>query len=165
MQLFHFIISHVLSGFWFLPLSILLHKPTVKQSSFALSISFRRCFRITESHLCFARNSSSWNNTFDVFFVSGATKEIGKSLTRLCLRHRSIESKLKLYTKYVWCNNKHFRWVQLVPSNHICSKSKLKSATPTGIPPSVRIEIGKCWVYIHCLFPWCIFWWFSSSLL
>ena len=136
-----------------------------EQSNFSLSISFlnRRCFRITESHLCFARNSSSWNNIFDVSLVSGATKEIGKSLTRLCLRHRSIESKLKLYTKYVWCNNKHFRWVQLVPSNHICSKSKLESATP--IPPSVRIEIGKRWVYIHCLFPCCIFWWFSSSLL
>ncbi|XP_067931717.1 serine-rich adhesin for platelets-like isoform X2 [Watersipora subatra] len=28
----------------------------------------------------------------------GATKEIGKSLTRLCLRHRSIESKMKSYT-------------------------------------------------------------------
>ena len=123
-----------------------------EQSSFALSFSFlnRRCFRITESHLCFARNSSSWKNTFDVFFVSGATKEIGKSLTRLCLRHRSIESKLKLYTKYVWCNNKHFRWVQLVSSNHICSKSKLKSATP--ITPSVRIEIGKRWVYSYTVY-------------
>ncbi|MGH0183949.1 UNVERIFIED_CONTAM: hypothetical protein FKN15_013623, partial [Acipenser sinensis] len=30
--------------------------------------------------------------------VSGATKEIGSALTRMCMRHRSIESKLKLFT-------------------------------------------------------------------
>ncbi|CDQ64048.1 unnamed protein product [Oncorhynchus mykiss] len=28
----------------------------------------------------------------------GATKEIGSALTRMCMRHRSIESKLKLFT-------------------------------------------------------------------
>ncbi|CAL8337562.1 unnamed protein product [Lota lota] len=30
----------------------------------------------------------------------GATKEIGSALTRMCMRHRSIESKLKLFTTY-----------------------------------------------------------------
>lgn len=28
----------------------------------------------------------------------GATKEIGSALTRMCMRHRSIENKLKLFT-------------------------------------------------------------------
>ncbi|XP_041096122.1 protein MTSS 1-like [Polyodon spathula] len=32
------------------------------------------------------------------FFHFGATKEIGSALTRMCMRHRSIESKLKLFT-------------------------------------------------------------------
>ncbi|XP_048464461.1 protein MTSS 1-like [Rhincodon typus] len=31
-------------------------------------------------------------------FVSGATKEIGSALTRMCMRHRSIESRLKQLT-------------------------------------------------------------------
>ncbi|KAL2090629.1 hypothetical protein ACEWY4_012892 [Coilia grayii] len=30
--------------------------------------------------------------------VSGATKEIGSALTRMCMRHRSIETKMKLFT-------------------------------------------------------------------
>ncbi|KAM9365037.1 protein MTSS 1 isoform 1-T1 [Pholidichthys leucotaenia] len=32
------------------------------------------------------------------FGTRGATKEIGSALTRMCMRHRSIESKLKLFT-------------------------------------------------------------------
>lgn len=36
---------------------------------------------------------------FDIF--TGATKDIGSALTRLCMRHRNIEAKLKLLTKYV----------------------------------------------------------------
>lgn len=31
-------------------------------------------------------------------FLPGATKDIGSALTRMCMRHRSIESKLKLFT-------------------------------------------------------------------
>ncbi len=34
------------------------------------------------------------------FFPPGATKEIGSALTRMCMRHRSIENKLKLFTTY-----------------------------------------------------------------
>ena len=32
---------------------------------------------------------------------AGATKEIGSALTRLCMRHRSIETCLKALTRYV----------------------------------------------------------------
>lgn len=38
-------------------------------------------------------------NFLSYFFLSpGATKEIGSALTRMCMRHRSIENKLKLFT-------------------------------------------------------------------
>ncbi|RXN09026.1 MTSS1 isoform X1 [Labeo rohita] len=37
-------------------------------------------------------------NFLSLFFPQGATKEIGSALTRMCMRHRSIENKLKLFT-------------------------------------------------------------------
>ncbi len=33
-------------------------------------------------------------------FPVGATRDIGSALTRMCMRHRSIESKLRHFTKY-----------------------------------------------------------------
>ncbi|KAK1796302.1 hypothetical protein P4O66_009368 [Electrophorus voltai] len=33
-----------------------------------------------------------------IFVLTGATKEIGSALTRMCMRHRSIENKLKQFT-------------------------------------------------------------------
>lgn len=39
-------------------------------------------------------------NFHSLFFPPGATKEIGSALTRMCMRHRSIENKLKLFTTY-----------------------------------------------------------------
>lgn len=30
----------------------------------------------------------------------GATRDIGSALTRMCMRHRSIEAKLRHFTKY-----------------------------------------------------------------
>uniref|UniRef100_G3NH83 IMD domain-containing protein n=1 Tax=Gasterosteus aculeatus aculeatus TaxID=481459 RepID=G3NH83_GASAC len=38
------------------------------------------------------------DGTVVVVLSPGATKEIGSALTRMCMRHRSIESKLKLFT-------------------------------------------------------------------
>lgn len=35
-----------------------------------------------------------------LFFKLGATKDIGSALTRLCLRHRSVEAKLKTFCRY-----------------------------------------------------------------
>lgn len=41
---------------------------------------------------------------FDVIFllfflVAGATKEIGTVLTRICLRHKAVEARLKTFTR------------------------------------------------------------------
>lgn len=35
------------------------------------------------------------------FLISGATKEIGTALTRMCLRHKAIETRMKAFTWYV----------------------------------------------------------------
>ena len=32
-------------------------------------------------------------------FVSGATKEIGTALTRICLRHKAVEARMKTFTR------------------------------------------------------------------
>lgn len=38
---------------------------------------------------------------FNFFLLPGATRDIGSALTRMCMRHRSIESKLRHFTKWV----------------------------------------------------------------
>lgn len=40
------------------------------------------------------------NDFFSPLFL-GATKEIGTALTRICLRHRAVEAKMKTFTRYV----------------------------------------------------------------
>ncbi|KAI6075341.1 High mobility group protein B1 [Aix galericulata] len=42
--------------------------------------------------------ASCWGLTFLVFCFSGGTREIGSALTRMCMRHRSIESKLRQFS-------------------------------------------------------------------
>uniref|UniRef100_A0A8B9BWQ8 MTSS I-BAR domain containing 1 n=1 Tax=Anser brachyrhynchus TaxID=132585 RepID=A0A8B9BWQ8_9AVES len=42
--------------------------------------------------------ASPWGLTFLVFCFSGGTREIGSALTRMCMRHRSIESKLRQFS-------------------------------------------------------------------
>lgn len=32
------------------------------------------------------------------YFISGATKEIGTALTRVCLRHKAVETRMKSFT-------------------------------------------------------------------
>lgn len=38
--------------------------------------------------------------SFFVVCCAGATRDIGSALTRMCMRHRSIEAKLRHFTKY-----------------------------------------------------------------
>lgn len=42
----------------------------------------------------------SYNLKIDLFFFSGATKEIGTALTRICLRHKAVEARMKTFTRY-----------------------------------------------------------------
>ena len=41
-----------------------------------------------------------YNYDIHVYIFVGATRDIGSALTRLCMRHRSIENKLKAFTRY-----------------------------------------------------------------
>lgn len=37
-------------------------------------------------------------NLFNLIFI-GATKEIGTALTRMCLRHRAVEARMKTFSR------------------------------------------------------------------
>lgn len=47
-------------------------------------------------------DSFLWHYQYLLMLSPGSTREIGSALTRLCLRHRSIDSKLKTFTRYVF---------------------------------------------------------------
>uniref|UniRef100_A0A8C1X2F0 MTSS I-BAR domain containing 1 n=1 Tax=Cyprinus carpio TaxID=7962 RepID=A0A8C1X2F0_CYPCA len=58
-----------------------------------LFLSFRTTIIVTSSFL------DAFQKVADIATgTRGATKEIGSALTRMCMRHRSIENKLKLFT-------------------------------------------------------------------
>jgi len=46
-------------------------------------------------------NRTKDRNSCYFIFVIGGTRDIGSSLTRLCFRQRSIENRLKSFTKFV----------------------------------------------------------------
>lgn len=35
------------------------------------------------------------------FYLPGATKEIGTALTRICLRHKAVEARMRMFTRYL----------------------------------------------------------------
>ena len=39
-------------------------------------------------------------------FVAGATREIGTALTRICLRHKAVEARMKTFTRYIFSRKK-----------------------------------------------------------
>jgi len=47
--------------------------------------------------------STAWPSYYTclclLLLISGATRELGSALTRLCIRHRSVESKLKTFAR------------------------------------------------------------------
>lgn len=53
------------------------------------------------STLCLISSTILLNNfkTFLFLFYLGATKEIGTALTRMCLRHRAVEARMKTFSR------------------------------------------------------------------
>ena len=37
-----------------------------------------------------------------IYLKTGATKDIGTVLTRICLRHKAVEARLKTFTRYIY---------------------------------------------------------------
>lgn len=71
---------------------------------------FYRCYRSVFQLLWKSQRVLAWLHhtedlcqclTFLVFCFSGGTREIGSALTRMCMRHRSIESKLRQFSRWV----------------------------------------------------------------
>lgn len=77
----------------------------VKSQKIVISVQAFHSFSGTLYPLCPSYDDSYAQYNFKVlsFFVvccAGATRDIGSALTRMCMRHRSIEAKLRHFTKY-----------------------------------------------------------------
>lgn len=44
-------------------------------------------------------NLNNMTYVLNVTFIAGATREIGTALTRICLRHKAVETKMKTFTR------------------------------------------------------------------